>query len=98
LKQIEKKISRFPEKVLSTPRDLTENQRFDEILESAERVMQDSLRHYNLVQGNRVNPLSTTKNQLKKAWKAKRPQEAKDKQESDRQERLQKIRVQLIEL
>jgi hypothetical protein len=49
------------------------------------------------VQGNRVNLLPSTKNQLKKARKAKRLQEARDKLETDRQKRLRSIRAQVMQ-
>jgi hypothetical protein len=83
-------------RVSPTPRELTEDQRLDRILESAERVIQDSIRdrpnHY---QG-RVNPLPETKTQLKKARKVKRLQEAKSKREDERLHRLQEIRTTII--
>jgi hypothetical protein len=60
--------------VSAVPRDLTEDQCLDLILESAEQVIQESFRERSLVQGNRVNPLLTTKAQLRKAQKVKRLQ------------------------
>jgi hypothetical protein len=82
--------------VSTVPRDLTEDQRLDLILDSAEQVIQDSFRDRGSVQRNRVHPFPTTKTQLKKSRKAKCLQEARDKQEPDRQARLKEIRVQVI--
>jgi hypothetical protein len=62
---------------LATPRDVMEDQRFDQILDSAERIIQDSIRDRSCLQPNGVNPLPQTKTQLKKARKVKRLQEAK---------------------
>jgi hypothetical protein len=85
------------ERAASTvPRDLTEDQRLDQILDSAEKVIQESFQNRKTFQQNRVNPLPTTKAQLKKARKAKNLQEARDKLETDRQERLRQIRIQVI--
>jgi hypothetical protein len=66
------------------PRDLTEHQCLDLILESAEQVIQESFRDRSLVHGNRVNPLPTTKAQLRKGRKVKRLQEARDLTEINR--------------
>jgi hypothetical protein len=82
--------------VSAVPRDLTEDQRLDRILEEAEEVVQNSLRDRDAVRRNRVNPLPTTKNQLKKARKVKRLQEAKNKAETLRNQRLQEIRSEII--
>jgi len=82
--------------VATVPRDLTEDQRLDLIPNSAEQVIQDSFRDRGSVQRNRVNPLPTTKTQLKQSRKAKCLQEARDKQEADRQARLKEIPVQVI--
>jgi hypothetical protein len=82
--------------VSAVPRDLTEDQRLDRILGSAERVIQESLRDRGASQQNRVNPLPTTKTQLKKARKTKRLQEARDKEESKRHQRLKDLRVEII--
>jgi hypothetical protein len=83
--------------VSPVPRDLTEDQRLDRILDSAERVIQESFRDRSQIQFNRVNPLPSTKNQLKKARKVKRLQDAKRKEEVERSQRLQKIRATVIE-
>jgi hypothetical protein len=82
--------------VSSVPRDRTEDQRLDQILDSAERVIQESFQDRKTFQQNRVNPLPTTKAQLKKARKAKNLQNPRDKLETDRQERLRQIRIQVI--
>jgi hypothetical protein len=83
--------------VSAVPRDLTEDQRLDRILDRAERVIQESFGDRSTVQRNRVNPLPATKTQLKKARKARCLQEARTKLETDSQERLRQIRVQVIE-
>jgi hypothetical protein len=68
--------------VSSVPRDLTEDQRLNRILEEAEEVIQNSLRNRGAVRQNRVNPLPTTKTQLKKARKVKRLQEQRNREEA----------------
>jgi hypothetical protein len=88
----------LPERaVSSTPRDLTEDSRLDRILVSAERVVQESFRNRAVAQQGRVNPLPTTKSQLKKARKIKRLQEENRKQEAERNQRLRKIRATVIQ-
>jgi len=82
--------------VSATPRDLTENQRLDRILDSAERVIQDSFQDRSCLQRNRVNPLPQTKAQLKKARRIKRLQAANQKQEAERNKPLQEIRAAVI--
>jgi hypothetical protein len=82
--------------VSAVPRDLTEDQRLDRILEEAEEVVQNSLRDRDAVKRNRVNPLPTTKTQLKKARKVKRLQEARNKAEEERRERLRQLRIRLV--
>jgi hypothetical protein len=82
--------------VSAVPRDLTEDQRLNRILEEAEEVIQNSLRDRDAVSQNRVNPLPTTKIQLKKARKVKRLQEAKNKEETLRSQRLQEVRSEII--
>jgi hypothetical protein len=82
--------------VSATPRDLTEDQRLDRILDSAERVIQESFRDRGHLQYNRVNPLPSTKTQLRKARKVKRLQESSRKQEVERNQRLQEIRAEVI--
>jgi hypothetical protein len=59
------------------PRDLTEDQRLDQILEEAEQTIRNSVRDRTALQQGRVNPLPTTKTQLKKARRLKRLQEAR---------------------
>jgi hypothetical protein len=78
------------------PRGLTEDQRLDRILESAERVIQESFQAKTSAQPGRVNPLPTTRTQLKKGRKIKRLQEANRKQELERSQRLQEIRAEVI--
>jgi hypothetical protein len=70
--------------VSSTPRDLTEDQRLDRILEGAEKVIQESFQDRTIKQRGRVNPLPTTKRQLKEAQKLKRRQEVLRKSDADR--------------
>jgi hypothetical protein len=82
--------------VSTVPRDLTEDQGLDRIIESAERVIQDSFRDRIIVQKGRVNPLPTTKTQLKKWRKIKRLQEENRKWESERSHRLQEISATVI--
>jgi len=82
--------------ISSTPRDLTEDLRIDQVLESAERCISSSERPRNTWQRNRVNSLPQSKNQLKKARKVKCLQEEKRKNEVERNKRLQKIREQVI--
>jgi len=83
--------------VSSTPRDLTEESRLDRILASAEKAIQESSRDRAIVQQGRVNPLPTSKTQLKKARKLKRLQEENRKQEAARNQRLRKIRSTVIQ-
>jgi hypothetical protein len=80
----------------ATPRDLTEDQCLDRILDSTERIIQDSFRNRSRLQPNRVNPLPQTKTQLKKAQKVKRLQEANKRQEIERNRRLQEIRASVV--
>jgi hypothetical protein len=82
--------------VSSTPRDLTEDQRLDQILEIAKERPASSETVRITRSRNRVNPLPQTKNQLKKARKVKRLQEERRKKEADRKIRLQGIRDQAI--
>jgi hypothetical protein len=81
------------EAVSIVPRDLREDQHLDRILESAERVIPESLQDQTIAQQGRVNPLPMTKTQLKKARKIKRLQEEERKREAERSERLRKIRA-----
>jgi hypothetical protein len=83
--------------VSATPRDLTEDQRLDRIIESAENVIQDSVPDRTIGRRGRVNPLPTTKTQQKKPRKVKRLQEARTAKEAERNERLQEIRATVIQ-
>jgi len=88
----------LPERaVSSTPRDLTEDSRLDRILVSAERVVQESLRDRAVGQQGRVNPLPTTKKQLKKARKLELRQERNRKQEAERNRRFRNKRTTVIQ-
>jgi len=82
--------------ISSTPRDLTEDLRIDQVLESAEQCIASSERLRNTRQGNRVNTLPQSKTQLKKARKLKRLQEEIRKSEVERNKRLKKIRDQVV--
>jgi len=82
--------------VSTTPRDLTEDSRFDRILESAEKVVQESSRDRAIVQQGRVNPLPVVRSQLKKARKLKPLQEANRKKEDERIQRLRRLRDPVI--
>lgn len=59
------------------PRDLQEDRRLDQKLTDINEYLNNSARIRNTLQQGKVNPLPQTKNQLKKARKAKRLQEAK---------------------
>lgn len=61
--------------VSSTPRDLTEDSRLNRVLEESERCIATSEHTRNTWQRNRINPLPSTKDPLKKARKVKRLQE-----------------------
>jgi hypothetical protein len=82
--------------VSPAPRNLTEKQRLDRILGSAERVIQESFRDWSRVQSSRINPLPMTKTQLKKARKVKRLQEENRKKEVEKNQRLQEIWAEVI--
>jgi len=82
--------------ISSTPRDLTEDQCFDIVLSKAEESLATSKGPRNTRQRNRINPLPQTKNQLKKARKAKRLQEGNRKLKSKKNKRLEKIRATVI--
>jgi len=88
------------EKAVSpTPGDLTEDQRTDQVLDRAERFLEESeqnRKNWMTWQQNRVNPLPQTKKQLRKANKIKRLQEAGKKREAERNQRLQEIRAAVI--
>jgi len=74
-----------------TPRDLAEDQRLDNILDNAERFLASLGRARNQWQLNREDHLPQTKKQLGKNRKTKRLQKARNKAESNRQQRLQEI-------
>jgi anti-sigma factor ChrR (cupin superfamily) len=80
----------------ATPRDLTEDQQLDQVLDSAEQTIEESKRARSTWQRNRVNPLPQSRAQLKKARKVKRWQEAGKKREAERSLRLREIREQVI--
>jgi len=82
--------------VSSTPRDLTEDQRYDQIVQNAEVFIQESSRSRTALQGGRLNPIPLTKNQLKKARKAKRLQDGIKKGEIEKNHRLLRRRNQNI--
>jgi hypothetical protein len=83
--------------VSAVPRDLTEDQPLDRILESAERVIKASFRDNSVTLPNRVNPLPSTKTQLMQGRKAKRLREARNKHEADLRKRLRETRIQVLE-
>jgi hypothetical protein len=83
--------------VFAVPRDLTEDQRLNRILDSAERIIQETFQDRILVQQGRMNPLPSTKTQLKKARRIKRLQENERKREAEQSQRLQKIRATVIQ-
>jgi hypothetical protein len=82
--------------VSPTPRDITENQRLDQILGKAEVCIEESEPARIGRELNRVNPLPRTKRQLKKARQVKRLEEARNKEEAERNIRLQEIRDTVI--
>jgi hypothetical protein len=94
-----RRIQQVPKdrEVSLTPRDLTEDQRADQVLDRAEQFIEQSTTARNTWQCNRVNPLPQTKNQLKKARKIKRLQKARTKEEAERNKRLQEIRATVIQ-
>jgi len=81
-----------------TPRDLAEDQCLDNILENAERILASSERARNQWQLNRDDPLPETKKQLGKNRKTKRLQKARNKAQSNRQQRLQEIRAEVTRI
>jgi hypothetical protein len=91
----------FEKAVSPTPRDLIEDQRADQVLERAERFLEESeqnRKNWNTSQRNQVNPLPQTKKQLRKANKIKCLQKAGKKQEAERNQRLQEIRAAVIQI
>jgi len=66
--------------ISTTPRDLTNNQRTEQILDCTEQFIDESVRARSTRQRSRLNPLPHTKAQLKKTRKMKRLQEARKKQ------------------
>jgi len=85
-------------KISVTPRDLAEDQRLDNILDNAEQFVASSDRARNQWQLNREDPLPQTKKQLGKNRKTKRLQKARNKAESNRQQRLQEIRAEVTQI
>jgi len=82
--------------VSSTPRDLAEDQRLDQVLKEAEECLATSKDIRSTWQRNRINPLPRTKKQLKKDRKVKRLQEENRKTEIEKNKRLQEIRATVI--
>jgi len=70
-------IQRTPSRgeISSTPRDLAEDLRIDIVLDAAEKCISTSERLRDTWQESRINTFPQSKNQLKKARKAKRLQE-----------------------
>jgi hypothetical protein len=77
--------------VSSTPRDLSEDQRLDQVLEDTETFLEESSRARNTWQQNRIHPLPQSKRQLRIARQIKRLQEARDKETAKRNQRIRKI-------
>jgi len=92
------RIQRIPSggEISSTPRDLAEDLRIDIVLDAAEKCITSSERHRSTWQEDKVNPLSQTRNQVRKARKVKRLQEENRKGEVERNKRLQDIREKVI--
>jgi len=83
--------------VAAAPGDLTEDQRLDRILDSAEKVIQDSYQARGQLQRNRKYPLRQTKTKSKKKRTIKRLQKTKEgKIEAERNQRLLRIRATVI--
>jgi hypothetical protein len=82
--------------VSSTPRDLMEDQRLDQVPEEAEKCLETSKSIRSTWQQSRINPLPETWNQPKKARKVKRLQEGKRKSEVERNKGLEDIRATVI--
>jgi len=82
--------------VSATPRDLTEDWRANQTLESAKQFIEGSTRSRTIGQLSRVNQLPQTKAQLKKAQKVKRLQDTRRKSEDARNVRIQEIRTEVI--
>jgi len=68
-----------------------------ELLDSTNRYVEESEQARNTWQRNRVNPLPQTKRQMKKAQKITRLQDAREKREAERSQRLQEKRAQVIQ-
>jgi len=79
--------------VSATPRDLTEDQRLDQVLDSAEKTIQYSVRDRLGLQQNLKGQLSKSKNQLKKARRAERRQKEIEKQEEARRAKLRQKEI-----
>jgi hypothetical protein len=72
------------------------NQQSNQGRETAREPAMGSGRARNIGQRNRVNPLPQSKSQLKKARKVKRLQEENRKKASERNQRLEAIRAEII--
>jgi len=84
--------------ISATPRDLTEDQCTNQVLDRAERYIEESERLRKQLQQNKVNPFPQTKKQKKKARKSKRLQEARGSAEARGQiQRLRNIRNQVVQ-
>jgi len=81
----------------STSRDFTEELRLDQVLASAEGVVQDSFRDRTILRQGQVNPLPTTKRQRRKAKKIERRQQGIRKQEAARNQRLRKPQATVVQ-
>jgi predicted component of type VI protein secretion system len=93
---LHKEENQLTKEISPDPRDLTEDKRLDRILENTEEFINNSSRLRNTLQSGKVNPLPQTKNQLKKARKVKRLQEANNKKGVKRDQRLLEIRATII--
>jgi len=79
------------------PEGLTVDQRANQVLERADRVIRRSEHTRAQLQESQENPLPRSKLQLRKARKVERLQEAKNMAEASRQQRLPEIRNQVIQ-
>jgi len=82
--------------ISTTPRDITEDQWAEQILDRAERFIKDSEQTLYHLRQQWINPQPQTKSQLKKARKTKRLKEPRSTSEATRQKRLQEMRDQVI--
>lgn len=85
------------EQALAMPEGLTVDQRANQVLERADRVIRRSEHTRAQLQESQENPLPRSKLQLRKARKVERLQEAKNMAEASRQQRLPEIRNQVIQ-